>query len=123
MANYTILVSTQTPLMRFEGQGLGGPAGPDLPAHRLSPGGVCRMVLPTLQSFREAGWMKQAYWYSLQPGAPGNVNLDNGTIQLRHIDMPAEELKAYARSKEKLWNDLHGMPSQRFSGEDFRQYA
>ena len=119
---HTILVSTQTPLLRFDGE-TPGPGGPDLPPHRLSPGGVCRMVLPTLQNFRAQGWMKQAYWYSLQPGAPEQVNLDGGSIQLRHIDMPAEELKAYSRSKEKLWNDIHGLPSQRFSGEDFRQYT
>ncbi|HJQ92974.1 MAG TPA: glycosyltransferase family 4 protein [Candidatus Thermoplasmatota archaeon] len=123
MNGKTILVSTQTPLYRFEGEGKGGPIGPDLPAHRLSPGGVCRMVLPTLQNFREEGWMKRAYWYSLQPGAPASVDIEDGAIQLRHIDMPEDELKAYARSKEKLWNDLHGLHSQPFSAEDFRQYA
>ena len=123
MNNITMLVSTQTPLLRFEGEGVGGPAGPDIPAHRLSPGGVCRMVLPTLQNLRTQGWMKKAYWYSLQPGAPAEVDLDGGSIQLRHIDMPADELKAYGRSKEKLWNDIHGLPSQPFKGEDFRRYV
>lgn len=119
---HTMLVSTQTPLLRFEGEGAGGPAGPDLPAHRLSPGGVCRMVLPTLQTLRAQGFMGKAYWYSLQPGAPEEVALD-GAIRLRHIDMPADDLRAYGRSKEKLWSDLHGLPSQPFSGDDFRQYA
>jgi glycosyltransferase involved in cell wall biosynthesis len=123
MSQHNILVSTQTPLLRFDGEGMGGPAGADLPGHRLSPGGVCRMVLPTLQNFRQQGWMRKAYWYSLQPGAPDRVDLEGGAIQLRHIDMPADELKAYGRSKEKLWNDLHGLPSQRFSADDFRQYA
>lgn len=122
MTKHTVLVSTQTPLLRFEGEGTGGPAGADLPAHRMSPGGVCRMVLPTLSHLRKQGWMERAYWYSLQPGAPAQVDLD-AEIQLRHIDMPAEELKAYGRSKEKLWNDLHGLPSQPFHGEDFRHYA
>jgi glycosyltransferase involved in cell wall biosynthesis len=122
MGQHTILVSTQTPLLRFDGE-TAGPLGPDLPPHRLSPGGVCRMVLPTLQNLRNEGWMKQAYWYSLQPGAPAQVDLDGGGIQLRHIDMPREELQAYGRSKEKLWNDIHGLPSQRFSGDDFRQYT
>ena len=122
MTANTILVSTQTPLMRFGGEGQGGPAGADLPSHFLSPGGVCRMVLPTLSNLRSVGWMKQAYWYSLQPGAPAEVDLQ-GDIQLRHIEMPADELKSYGRSKEKLWNDIHGLPSQPFSGEDFRQYA
>ena len=120
--SHTILVSTQTPLLRFDGQGQGGPAGAELPGHRLSPGGVCRMVLPTLANLRSQGWMKRAYWYSLQPGAPAEVEIDHG-IQLRHIDMPGEDLQAYGRSKEKLWADLHGLPSQPFSGDDFRQYT
>lgn len=120
--SHTILVSTQTPLLRFEGEGQGGPAGSDLPAHRLSPGGVCRMVLPTLHNLRSQGWMGKAYWYSLQPGAPRDVRLDDA-IRLRHIQMPEDELRSYGRCKEKLWADLHGMPSQPFSGEDFRQYA
>jgi glycosyltransferase involved in cell wall biosynthesis len=123
MSQYTMLVSTQTPLLRFDAEGTGGPAGDHLPAHRLSPGGVCRMVLPTLQNLRTQGWMKKAYWYSLQPGAPAEVDLDGGSIQLRHIEMPADELKAYGRSKEKLWNDIHGLPSQPFNGEDFRRYV
>jgi glycosyltransferase involved in cell wall biosynthesis len=122
MNQHTILVSTQTPLFRFEGDGTGGPAGAELPAHHLSPGGVCRMVLPTLMNLRSQGWMRKAYWYSLQPGAPAEVAMDND-IQLRHIDMPADHLKAYGRSKEKLWNDIHGLASQPFSGEDFRLYA
>lgn len=122
MDRHTILVSTQTPLLRFEGEGQGGIGGRDLPAHHLSPGGVCRMVLPTLQHLRSQAWMKRAYWYSLQPGAPAQVDM-GGDIQLRHIEMPPEELKAYGRSKEKLWNDIHGLPSQPFSGDDFRHYA
>lgn len=122
MNGNTVLVSTQTPLLRFDQPGQGGPAGADLPGHRLSPGGVCRMVLPTLANLRSQGWMQRAYWYSLQPGAPAEVEIDH-KIQLRHIDMPDEELKAYGRSKEKLWCDIHGLPSQPFSGDDFRQYA
>ncbi len=102
--------------------GPSGPAGDNLPSHRLSPGGVCRMVLPTLATLRSHGWMKRAYWYSLQPGAPAEIDMP-GDIQLRHIDMPAEELKSYGRSKEKLWADIHGLPSQPFNGEDFRQYT
>jgi glycosyltransferase involved in cell wall biosynthesis len=110
--SHTMLVSTQTPLLRFDADG----------GRRLSPGGVCRMVLPTLQNLRSQGWMGKAYWYSLQPGAPPEVRLDDA-ISLRHIEMPDEDLRAYGRSKEKLWADLHGLPSQPFSGEDFRQYA
>lgn len=81
------------------------------------------MVLPTLRNLQAQGWMKQAYWYSLQPGAPADVPLDNGSILLRHIEMSDDDLKSYGRSKEKLWNDIHGLPSQRFNGDDFRLYT
>lgn len=122
MNAHTLLVSTQTPLYRFDAAATGHPAGAHLPPHRISPGGVCRMVLPTLHNLREAGWLKQSYWYALQPGAPTDIDLEPG-VHLRHIDMSEEELRPYGRAKEKLWNDIHGLPSEPFSGDDFRHYV
>lgn len=123
MTAHRLVVGTQTPLLRFDQVGTGGPAGDHLPGHRLSPGGVTRMVLPSLRELRKSGWLHHADWYSLQPGAPTNVALDDGTITLHSLDMPPEQLQAYGRGKEKLWNDLHGLPSQPFNGEDFRHYV
>jgi glycosyltransferase involved in cell wall biosynthesis len=80
------------------------------------------MVLPTLQELHSAGWLGRTYWYSLQPGAPAEVEVEP-RVQLRHLDMEPTELQAYGRSKETLWNHLHGLPSQPFSGDDFRRYV
>lgn len=124
MSSLNLVVATQTPLLRFDAKGTSpGPAGADLPPHRLSPGGVCRMVLPTLQQMRAAGFIRQAHWYSLNPGAPLSVGLDDGAIRLHHLQMRPEELDAYGRSKEKLWADIHGLPHPPLQAEDFRQYA
>ncbi len=119
-----MVVSTQTPLLRFDAKGSQpGPAGPGLPPHRLSPGGVCRMVLPTLQHLRAAGFLNHAHWYSLNPGAPSVVPMDGGNVTLHHLDMNPVALEAYGRSKEKLWADIHGLPHAPLQAEDFRQYA
>jgi glycosyltransferase involved in cell wall biosynthesis len=124
MAQLNLVVATQTPLLRFDSKGTQpGPAGPDLPPHRLSPGGVCRMVLPTIQQLRDSGFIRQAHWYSLNPGAPPEVALEEGSIRLHHLQMRPEELEAYGRSKEKLWADIHGLPHPPLQAEDFRQYA
>jgi glycosyltransferase involved in cell wall biosynthesis len=80
------------------------------------------MELPTVHRLRDQGWLKQTYWYSLQPGAPAQIQYDDG-IQLRHLQMGPEDIEAYQRTKEKLWADIHGLHAARFSTEDFRQYA
>jgi glycosyltransferase involved in cell wall biosynthesis len=119
-----LVVATQTPLLRFDDKGSSpGPAGPGLPPHRLSPGGVCRMVLPTIQGLRAGGFAGNVHWYSLNPGAPPEVDLPGTGIRLHHMQMRPHELEAYGRSKEKLWADIHGLEHPPLSGEDFRQYA
>lgn len=119
-----MVVATQTPLLRFDDKGSApGPAGPQWPKHRLSPGGVCRMVLPTVQHLRSSGFAGHVDWYSLNPGAPPRVDLDGGAIRLHHLQMQASALEAYGRSKEKLWADIHGLPHPPLQAEDFRQYA
>lgn len=124
MKDLTLAVSTQTPLLRFDDKGsTPGPAGGDLPPHRLSPGGVCRMVLPTIRELTSAGFATKTHWYSLNPGAPPEVDLDGGAITLHHMQMRPEEMDAYGRSKEKLWADIHGLPHAPLQAEDFRLYA
>ncbi|HEX2066170.1 MAG TPA: glycosyltransferase, partial [Candidatus Thermoplasmatota archaeon] len=119
-----LVVATQTPLLRFDAKGeVPGPAGPDLPPHRLSPGGVCRIVLPTIEELRGANWIGKTHWYSLNPGAPPQVEIRGGAVTLHHMQMKPGEVEAYGRSKEKLWADIHGLPSPGLQAEDFRQYV
>lgn len=124
MAPVGMVVATQTPLLRFDDKGPHpGPAGPDWPRHRISPGGVCRMVLPTVQQLRGAGFVGQVDWYSLNPGAPPLVPIEGGAVRLHHLQMKPGDLESYGRSKEKLWADIHGLPHPPLQAEDFRQYA
>ena len=119
-----MVVATQTPLLRFDDKGTTpGPAGDGYPPHRMSPGGVCRMVLPTIQQLRGAGFAGKVDWYSLNPGAPVKVSLDDGQTNLHHLQMKPDDLESYGRSKEKLWADIHGLPHPPLQAEDFRQYA
>lgn len=124
MARVNLVVATQTPLLRFDDKGtISGPAGDAYPPHRMSPGGVCRMVLPTVHQLRRAGFAGKVDWYSLNPGAPHLVELEGGDIRLHHLQMKPADLESYGRSKEKLWADIHGLPHPPLQAEDFRQYA
>ena len=124
MAPLDMVVATQTPLLRFDDKGtVPGPAGAGWPPNRMSPGGVCRMVLPTIQQLRGAGFVGKVDWYSLNPGAPPLVPFDDGETILHHLQMKPADLEAYGRSKEKLWADIHGLPHPPLQAEDFRQYA
>lgn len=132
-------ITTQTPLVRFETRSSAGrtsgsssfargrqwtiqrlSAGPEA---KLTPGGVGRMVLPALREWSKAGLLKRAYWFSLQPKGPREIHLDDPPLELHHLTLTSSELAAYARTKEKLWADIHGLPSPPFGTEDFRFYS
>ena len=114
MQPWRIGLSTQTPLIRSGphaeepvvemGQGLVGRLRQD----HVSPGGVSRMVLQSIRSWQAAGRLKEARWFSLQPEGPRRLTLDDLPVQLHHLRMEPELLAGYARTKEKLWADLHG---------------
>jgi glycosyltransferase involved in cell wall biosynthesis len=89
----------------------------------ITPGGVSRMVLHSVQAWRRRGWIREAHWFSLQPGGPARLRLEGSSIDLHHLRLPADQLHAYARTKEKLWADIHGLDAPRFDTEDFRFYA
>ncbi|MGQ0537091.1 MAG: glycosyltransferase family 4 protein [Methanobacteriota archaeon] len=126
-------LSTQTPLVRF----LPGAAVPadDRPPPGLAdafqegsdyvftPGGVCRLLLPTVREWTKAGWLAKAYWFSLQPEGPRAVRYDDLPLEIRHLALPPQGLAAYARTKEKLWRDIHGLGGLPFDRDDFRFYS
>jgi len=89
----------------------------------MNPGGVSRMVLQSLRAWEQAGWTAEAHWFALQPVGPRRARLESPSVELHHLRLPPDELAAYARTKERLWSDLHGLPSPRFGVEDFRAYA
>lgn len=98
--------------------------------HHINPGGVSRMVLQSVRAWRRAGLVQDAHWFSLQPNGPRRMWLEDAGIHLHHLRLPPAELGAYARTKERLWADIHGLGpgsqgagGARFLMEDFRFYA
>jgi glycosyltransferase involved in cell wall biosynthesis len=119
-------IGTQTPLLKFDAKHEGGGTGGGrtrLMKPRLTPGGVCRMVLPTLRHWDRRGLLRKAHWLSLQPSAPPLWRYEGLPLELHHLSLAPDELAAYARTKEKLWADIHGLPAPAWHGEDFRFYA
>lgn len=127
-------ISTQTPLLRQVGaahssvqEGSGSQIllseldnGGN---YRLTPGGVCRMVLPSVRAWAKAGVLRHADWFSLQPGGPRRLDFEDLPLTLHSLSLSADELQSYARTKEKIWNDIHGSPGPAFDVEDFRFYS
>ncbi|MEK6975117.1 MAG: glycosyltransferase family 4 protein [Candidatus Thermoplasmatota archaeon] len=81
------------------------------------------MLLPTLQEWHHSSFMREGHWLSLQPGAPSIPNYGDMPLHLHHLSLPPQELAAYARTKEKLWADIHGLPSPPWGVDDFRFYG
>lgn len=127
-------LSTQTPLLRFVGEPATvsvSTAGQTLRSaqlvenqdYEITPGGVCRMVLPSLEQWNRTGLLAEAHWFSLQPQGPRRLEWTGMPLTLHHLSLPKEELAAYARTKEKLWADIHGIATPRFGLDDFRFYT
>lgn len=130
MTKIRLGVTTQTPLVRPGDASKGrGPARLTVPRLRkdnelhVSPGGVTRMVLPELRLWSERGWTREAHWFSLQPIGPRELRLRDPPLRIHHLSLPRPHLLAYARTKEKLWNTIHGIEQTRFDTEDFRFYT
>ena len=146
MDNWRIGISTQTPLIRWgDGHGHaslrpdqpggsmvggstaggvdvgGGLLAPVLRQYDVTPGGVSRMVLQSLRAWHTKGRLQHAAWFSLQPTGPAHVTLEDIPVELHHLRLQGD-VQAYARTKEKLWADLHGLPSKPLDAEDFRHF-
>lgn len=122
-------ITTQTPLLLFS-KGYSGSHNGQTRVQfdhengiRRSPGGVSRMVLQTAQLWLESGWAKDIDWFSLQPHGPRILQLDAPTLRLHHLRLKPQELDAYARTKEKLWAQIHGLQTRPFDLGDFRFYT
>lgn len=81
------------------------------------------MVVQTVKDWLSTGFAKQVDWFSLQPNGPRAVNLEDPPLRITHLSLPKADLQAYARTKEKLWAEIHGLPAERFQPEDFRFYS
>lgn len=129
MHSLKVCVSTQTPLLKFDATSAGATTIPDLPSdvanspYHFSAGGVSRMVVQTVKDWLSTGFAKQIDWFSLQPHGPRSVDLQNPPVRITHLSLPRADLQAYARTKEKLWAEIHGLAAVGFQPEDFRFYS
>ncbi|MEA3137729.1 MAG: hypothetical protein QOJ26_1081 [Thermoplasmata archaeon] len=128
MDPWTVGLSTQTPLVRWGGHApepeveVGDGLVARLRQYHVSPGGVSRMVLQSLRAWQASGHLREAHWFSLQPQGPARLVLDGLPVELHHLRLTPELLAAYARTKEKLWADIHGLAPQPFDTDDFRAF-
>src|SRR5688572_23170402 len=113
MQPWRIGLSTQTPLVRWgpHAQEPEVEAGPGMVSrlrqYHVSPGGVSRMVLQSIRSWCAMGRINDVHWFSLQPQGPERLTLEDLPVELHHLRLGPELLAAYARTKEKLWADIH----------------
>jgi len=95
---------------------------PKLRDYHVSPGGVSRMVLQSLRCWSADRRMREAHWFSLQPLGPARIELEDLPVHLHHLRLPDPVMAGYARTKEKLWADIHGLEAAPFGPEDFRAF-
>lgn len=112
-----MLVCSQTPLVRFLGDGWAGQEFVDV--SRLvegvdfifSPGGVTRMVYPLIMRLVENDVLDEGHWLSLNTNGPRQAIL--GPVRLYFVKLGAEALRGYGAAKEEMWKLLHGVQDER----------
>ena len=94
--------------------------------YRFTPGGVTRMVFPLLKHMIGAGILEGVDWVSLNPSGPKKATMSG--IDFHNILMDRERLAGYGKTKETIWDTVHGMVSESssrdiFWRDDFTDYA
>jgi glycosyltransferase involved in cell wall biosynthesis len=125
-----ICINSQTPLVRFllSEQELRAkyPNLPDpIPLESLqegvdfvaTAGGVVQVVLPLIRRLLDRHDIDLAYWLSLLPLGPRRITWSG--ISLHGVKLDESQLDGYARAKEKLWNLIHGLPTEPLDPSDF----
>jgi glycosyltransferase involved in cell wall biosynthesis len=138
MAQISICINTQTPLVQFPGSGPRNSVDPlsaetvDLARLKegtdwnFSPGGVTRMVYPLVRRLLKDRVLSDAHWVSLNPNAPSTVEL--GKLTLHNVRLDGDRLAGYGKVKEAIWGRVHDLtPAEEhddlFWTEAFSEYA
>lgn len=97
--NLRLAVNTQTPLVRFRDGSL-----------TLTTGGVVRMLLPLLSTWRKDGTLADVEWVAMGgDGIPERVRQEG--LDLRFVTLPEADRRGYALVKERSWALLNSNPS------------
>jgi glycosyltransferase involved in cell wall biosynthesis len=120
MEKFSLCVSSQTPLIRFnvsledvlqKYEVLDQPIdlanlseGED---YEFTAGGVTRMVFPMLRRMLDGGTLTNPHWVSLNPLGPERITAEGMTLDFVHLGK--ERMKGYGLAKETIWKALHGI--------------
>lgn len=133
-ARYSLCVTTQTPLARFQVD-LGeiynkyGEVPDPLPLEMLAegedfsyaPGGVTRLLPSLFQNLEEKGIIRKPHWISLNPLGPETAISENST--LHNVSLGPHESVRYGRFKEAFWKNVHGIEQSMIPKRDFPGYV
>lgn len=134
MKNLDLCINSQTPLFRFKLQYSEllekyGELPDPLPInvlvkgedYEINPGGVPKIVYPMINQMIRERIVKEADWVSLNPTGPDRIMA--GKILIHNVSPSPEELRAYARMKERIWEEVHDLTRHPVGPREFVAYA
>ena len=134
MKGLDLCVNSQTPLIRFKLQysellekygDLPDPVPLDMliegEDYEMTPGGVPKIVYPMMNRMLREDLIENAHWVSLNPIGPERVTV--GKILIHNISLEPHEVLAYARMKERIWEEVHDLERHKIGPEEFAAYA
>jgi glycosyltransferase involved in cell wall biosynthesis len=134
MKGLNLCINSQTPLFRFKLEYTEllekyGELPDPLPINMLvrgedyeiNPGGVPKIVYPMINRMIKENIVKNANWVSLNPTGPERVAA--GKVLIHNVSPDPEELRAYARMKERIWEEVHDLKRHEVGAKEFAAYA
>ncbi len=134
MSGLNLCINSQTPLVRFrlhysELLEKYGDLPDPLPLEMLiegedyewTPGGVPKIVYPMMKKMIQKNLVEKAHWVSLSPIGPRRLVADK--VHIHHISLAPQETPAYARMKERIWEEVHDLERHKIGPEEFAVYT
>ncbi len=84
-------------------------------------GGVAPLITSELNELMRRGFVSNATWFSLNPGAPKSIELSEG-VKSVSVYMEEGNSKLYTEFKEKVWKGIHNIRSDDFTVEEYLGY-
>jgi glycosyltransferase involved in cell wall biosynthesis len=124
MKKFSLCVSSQTPLIRFNAsfedilqkyefldQSIDLANLAEGEAYEFTAGGVTRMVFPLLRKMLDEGILTNPHWVSLNPFGPKRITAEGMTLDF--VRLGKEKMKGYGFAKETIWKALHGVKQEK----------
>ncbi len=134
MTGLKLCINSQTPLVRFklhypELLEKYGDLPDPLPLEMLidgedyewTPGGVPKIVYPMMNKMIQNDLVEQANWVSLSP--IGARRVVAGKVHIHNITLGVQDTPAYARMKERIWEEVHDLERHTIGPAEFAAYS